>query len=230
MPLRSSVVTWPFRITQNANESLHKHHLLFLSEGKIHLSSVIAIMKPVAVTVFHEAELSIHGFITPTSSSNSDIDNLSDSSSDAVCDICHERQPPSQRRSISKWLRINWVGCDSCDRWFHQGCTELKKNPDVSSIDIIFTTVPPKFCFQFQILIYSSEVIHCVQLIKEFFINWFVWFLKLFWSSNEAPLTFDRIILVKTEYCSHFTLLWYYCCISNSNHYYVIFTHKSIVF
>ena len=72
-----------------------------------------------------------------TSSSNSDTDNSSDSSSATVCDICHERQPPSQRRSISKWSRINWVGCDSCDRWFHQGCTELPKNTDVSSIDFI---------------------------------------------------------------------------------------------
>ena len=75
---------------------------------------------------------------SPTnSSSNSDTDNSSDSSSETVCDICHERQPPSQRRSISKWSRINWVGCDRCDRWFHQGCTELPKNTDASSIDFV---------------------------------------------------------------------------------------------
>ena len=71
-----------------------------------------------------------------TLSSNSNTDNSSDASSDGVCDICDQRQPPPERhRSISKWSKIIWVGCESCDRWFHQCCTELPKSTDVSSID-----------------------------------------------------------------------------------------------
>ena len=71
-----------------------------------------------------------------TLSSNSNTDNSSDASSDVVCDICHERQPPPERhRSISQWLKIMWVECDSCDRWSHQCCTELSNSTDVRSID-----------------------------------------------------------------------------------------------
>ena len=57
------------------------------------------------------------------SSSDSNISTAS-GSSDGVCDICDCRQPPPQtRRTISGKAKVQWVGCDDCDRWFHQCCT-----------------------------------------------------------------------------------------------------------
>ena len=67
--------------------------------------------------------------------SSSDTDNSGNESSETECVICEERQPPTERhRSISKWSRVNWVGCDSCDRWFHLCCTDLPSGTEVSSI------------------------------------------------------------------------------------------------
>ena len=72
------------------------------------------------------------------SNSSSDTDDSSGASSEGVCDICYQRQPPSERhRSISKWSKVNWIGCEKCERWFHQCCTELPKTTDVSSIQFV---------------------------------------------------------------------------------------------
>ena len=33
--------------------------------------------------------------------------------------------------------KVNWIGCESCHRWFHQCCTELPKATDVCSINFV---------------------------------------------------------------------------------------------
>ena len=77
--------------------------------------------------------------LIPAESSDysTETDSSSDgASSEGVCDICHERQPPPQtHRAIFGKATVNWVGCDDCERWFHQCCTELDESIDVSSID-----------------------------------------------------------------------------------------------
>ena len=74
---------------------------------------------------------------TPSNSS-SDTDDSSGASSEEVCDICDQRQPPHEiHRSLSEFSRVNWIGCDSCKRWYHNCCTEIPKNTDVSSIDFV---------------------------------------------------------------------------------------------
>ena len=75
---------------------------------------------------------------TSPSDFSSDTDDSSGASSEGVCNICDQRQPPSEiHRSISKWSKVNWIGCEKCDRWFHQCCTELPKTTDVSSIQFV---------------------------------------------------------------------------------------------
>ena len=77
--------------------------------------------------------------LTPAehSSSSSDTDiSTSSGSSDGVCDICERRQPPPQKhRTIFGKATVQWVGCDECERWYHQCCTELDEDIDVSTID-----------------------------------------------------------------------------------------------
>ena len=74
---------------------------------------------------------------TSPSNSSSDTDDSSGASS-GVCDICQQRQPPQDRhRSIYKWSKVIWNGCDNCDLWFHYCCTELEKATDVSSIQFV---------------------------------------------------------------------------------------------
>ena len=69
------------------------------------------------------------------SSSDSNISTVS-GSSEGICDICERRQPPPQTsRTISGKATVQWIGCDDCDRWFHQCCTELDDAVDVSTID-----------------------------------------------------------------------------------------------
>ena len=69
------------------------------------------------------------------SSYDSDI-STSSGSSDGVCDICERRQPPPQKhRTIFGKATVQWVGCDHCDRWYHQCCTELDEDIEVGTID-----------------------------------------------------------------------------------------------
>ena len=69
------------------------------------------------------------------SSKESDVSTASGSSA-GVCDICERRQPPPQtHRAIYGKATVHWIGCDDCDRWFHQCCTELDDDLDVSTID-----------------------------------------------------------------------------------------------
>ena len=64
----------------------------------------------------------------------SNTDSGSDGTPKEVCDICHLTQPPSERhRSISRWSRVKWIRCTTCDRPFHLCCTELARGADVSS-------------------------------------------------------------------------------------------------
>ena len=69
------------------------------------------------------------------SSYDTDI-STSSGSSDGVCDICERRQiPPQKHRPIFGKATVQWVGCDKCDRWYHQCCTELDEDIEVSTID-----------------------------------------------------------------------------------------------
>ena len=71
------------------------------------------------------------------SESSNDTDaSTSSGSSEGVCDICNARQPPPQtHRTIFGKTTVQWVGCDECNGWFHQCCTELDQDVDVSTID-----------------------------------------------------------------------------------------------
>ena len=74
--------------------------------------------------------------ISSPSNSSSNTEDSSGDSSDVVCDICDQRQPPTSIHwSISRWSKVNWIGCGRCTRWFHQCCTEVSKNTDISSLD-----------------------------------------------------------------------------------------------
>ena len=72
------------------------------------------------------------------SNSSSNTDDSSDASSEVVRDIvCEQRQTHRKDVDRSRWSKVNWIGCESCDRWFHQCSTELPKNTDVSSIEFV---------------------------------------------------------------------------------------------
>ena len=74
--------------------------------------------------------------ISSPSNSSSNTEDSSGDSSDIVCDISDQRQSPTIiHRSISRWSKLNWIGCGRCTRWFHQCCTEISKNTDISSLD-----------------------------------------------------------------------------------------------
>ena len=70
-------------------------------------------------------------------------------SSEGVCDMCQERQaPPQTHRAVFGKAIVHWVECDICERWFHQCCTELDANVDVSTIVHKCFHCKPKVCTQ----------------------------------------------------------------------------------
>lgn len=45
-------------------------------------------------------------------------------SSDEICDACNRGAPPGAKGK-RKPKTINWIGCDSCPRWFHSLCVRI---------------------------------------------------------------------------------------------------------
>ena len=83
-----------------------------------------------------------------SSDSSTDAEISSDgASSEGVCDICQERQPPPKsHRAVFGKAIVHWVGCDNCERWFHQCCRELDASVEVSTIVYKCFHCIPKVC------------------------------------------------------------------------------------
>jgi len=44
-----------------------------------------------------------------------------------ICYVCNAAEPPAGRCRGKRILR--WVGCDTCSRWYHMSCVQLRKLP-----------------------------------------------------------------------------------------------------
>ena len=40
-----------------------------------------------------------------------------------ICYMCNcDVPPPRKNKKVSKKTKVNWIGCDNCEQWFHGDC------------------------------------------------------------------------------------------------------------